>query len=351
MRIQRELTAIEILKRSHLNFKLIPISIRELFFISELPSDIYTIEDGLFKLVLKKKSFINKAVIKDLVSQGALELFAHRKDRENIIKSHQDNLRNITRSLSIGNPLEKAKLLFNLLTINMEYLYMNPTDDDILNLQYQSVKNLASFLQNNMSIHKELYESYIEQKHHFIFAQPLISSLFLIGVLKMSHLYGQKDIENLFIASYFKDIGMSAIPTKKYDQKELNDEEKILLSKHSKHSVEILNGRVPISSPYLKIIENHHSFSLLQQELDNSTFRLSNESSLLAEHDDDFITGFETMAVCVMDIIAAMTQERPFRKKTNLFEALELAKILMAEQYPHEFRIIVNYFKSFFFQK
>ncbi|MBH47814.1 MAG: hypothetical protein CME71_06550 [Halobacteriovorax sp.] len=338
----RSSQSMSLIERNHLAFQLTSISVRELLFVTDLPCDVYGIKDGVFELVLKRRSYINKEVIKGLIQAGRFELFINHGERQKLITYHQDNLRKLTRSLSVGDPLEKGKKVLNLLTINMEYLYKDPTNDETLNLQYQSAKNLSAFLAANVDLHEPLYKSSIQMKHHFIFAQPLLSSLFLLGVLKMSHLFNAKDIESLFITSYFKDIGMSAIPTEKYDQMEISDEEKKLLSRHAMHSVNILQGRIQLGPQYLTIIENHHSFSLLAKDLDYFS---------PAGSKGEVVAGFETALVCVMDVIAAMISGRPFRPASNLFDSLELVKALIAEQYPQEFKLIVTYFKNFFFKK
>lgn len=328
---------------NQLSLQLVPISIRELLFISTCPCDIYGIKDGLFHRTLRKGVFTNKPLLRDLIAKGQIHLFAKRKERHLIIDSVQKNLLQITRSLSVGNPLDKGKQVINLLTINMGYLYNDPTNDTYLKLQHQCAKNLAYFLINRISLLEQLQKDYIRQKHHFIYAQPLIASLFLLGLMKYSQLYSDQEIEELFITSYFKDIGMSSIPTEKYDADNLSEEEKELLSQHATHSVQILKGRIPIPPNHLTIIQNHHTFSLLNNDLSlNLTGR---------ETETEMIAGFETMLVTVMDVISAMITGRPFRKPTKLFEALDLIKILIADQYPQEFRLIVSYFKSFFFDR
>jgi HD-GYP domain-containing protein (c-di-GMP phosphodiesterase class II) len=49
-----------------------------------------------------------------------------------------------------------------------------------------------------------------------------------------------------------------------------------------------------------------------------------------------------------MDIIAAIISERPYRKPGKLFDALELTKKMVGNQYPQEFKLIVFFFKTFF---
>lgn len=327
------------LEQNALNLKIIPISIRELLFITEAPCTIYGIADGLFCEVIEKESHIDNSIIHTLLKEGRHNLFVYRKERIKLIEYQQKKLLQITRSLSVGDPVEKALKQINLLTINLSFLYLNPTDDQLLDIQFQSAKNLANFLIDKSEIHEQIFHGYLKEKHHFILAQPHISSIFLLGILKSASIYSNNEIINLFLTSYFKDIGMSAIPTEKFDQEELSDDEKILLSKHAKHSVEILQGRVPLGPSFLKIIENHHSFSLLTQNL-----------QLNLESDDKVLAGFETILVTVMDVISAMISGRPFRSASSLYEALDLIRLLIADQYPQEFKLIVNYFRKFFFK-
>ncbi|MCF8060172.1 MAG: hypothetical protein K9K67_12805 [Bacteriovoracaceae bacterium] len=331
------------LKQNQLTLQVVPISIRELLFISTAPCDIFGIKNQLFHRTLRKGVFTNKPLLRDLISKGQVHLFVKREDRHLIIDTAQKNLLNVTRSLSVGNAVEKGRSAMNLLTINMGYLYEDPTNDKHLKLQHQCAKNLAYFLINRINILEPLQKDFIKQKHHFIYAQPLIASIFLLGLMKYSQLYSDQEIENLFITSYFKDIGMSSIPAEKYDQDNLSENEKELLSRHAQHSVQILRGRLPLSPNHINIIQHHHSFSLLKNE-----FQLNLKSK---EQSGELIAGFETMLITVMDVISAMITGRPFRRPTKLFESLDLIKILIADQYPQEFRLIVSYFKSFFFDK
>lgn len=329
--------AYDVLEQNSLNFKLSPISFREIFFISEAPCDIYGQVDGLLQVILYKKAEITTTILKNFLSRQLANLFVMEEDRPLIRLAQQDNLRNVTRALSIGDPLEKARLQTNLLTINLGYLYEEPTDDNLLNLQVTSAKTLAPFLFNKPQIHEALFKEFMKQGHHYIYAQPFLSTLFLLGVMKSSRLYNEKDIELFFLTSYFKDIGMSAIPAEKYNQENLEDEDKLLLSTHPELSVNILKGRIPLPPNHLKIIENHHIYSTLTKKL-----------NLPSKDDPNIIYGFETMMISVMDLVAAMITDRPFRKAESLFKSLDLIRLLIGEQYPQEFKLIVIYFKNFF---
>jgi hypothetical protein len=258
-------------------------------------------------------------------------------DRDLLRSAQQENLRNVTRSLSIGDPLLKATLQANLLTLNLGYLYEDPTNDSLLSLQVQSARNLATFLYNKPQIHEDLYKNFINQGHHYIYAQPFLSTLFSLGVMKNSQLYTDKDIELFFLTSYLKDIGMSAIPVEKYNEEHLTEEDKQLLASHPQLSVKILKGRVPLPPNHLKIIESHHIYSTLTRRY-----------QLAPKDDPNAIFGFETMIISVMDTAAAMITDRPFRKRETLFKSLDIIRLLISEQYPQEFKLIVVYFKNFF---
>lgn len=332
------MSARDIFNQSHLSLILTPFTVRELFSLSNCPSDIYVFEKGSFSLLLRKGAYLDNTILKNIITQGHIKVFTKDENRQLIIEQQQQNLRAITRAFSMGDKYENCKKQLSLMTLNMRYLFEDSTNDETLNLQYQSLKILYKYLFENTKKHEQLYLDFLKQGHHYIFTQPFISSLFLVGILKYSHAYNEKDIENLFITSYFKDIGMSAIPIEKYDLEELSENDKRILATHADLSVQILQGRLQLSPSHFKIIEAHHSFSTLRTEMENPS-QTTNDLT---------ISGFETMMVNITDIVAAAISPRPYRQASSLFQALDLIKILMANQYPQEFKILVNYFKNFF---
>lgn len=328
--------------KTGLSLKLYPLSIRELMYIPKVPCDVYTYNNQSFKIIISKNTPIDSSRIRELVRQGDVDYYIFKENHILIRQEIQKNLTLVTRSLSVGNAIENAKQQMNLLTINMGYLYNKPTDDDILALQYQCSKNLAYFLIKNINNHEVLYKEFLKQNHHFIYAQPLIASLFTLGLLKYSKKYNDQEIEALFITSYFKDIGMSSIPESKYNDEYLSNEDKILMNSHAKHSVEILKGRINLTPNHYLIIEHHHSFSLLKSNYDITPRRKDDLKSVF---------GFETVIISIMDIIAAAIHGRPFREPIKVFDALSLIKNLIVDKYPQEFKMIVGYYKKFFFDK
>lgn len=335
--------ALKTLKQSQLTYQLKSFSLRQLLFLDSTPVDIYGVRNGLFEIIIKKKSSISKDMIKNMIAKKQYQIFIKNNDADLLLNAQQENLRKVTRSLSVGDSIKNCKLQMNLLTIHMEFLYQQPTDDDRLSLQFQSARNLCSFLIENIKSHKKLYQEYLKQKHHYIFAQPMISSLFVIGVAQTSRLYNKKELESLFLTSYLKDIGMSVIPTEKYSEKNLTDEEKKNFMHHPEHSISILKGRVPLSENYLNIIANHHAFSLLQKETDY----LVNENSEISDYSSQIVSGTETVFINCMDILAALITGRPYQDPIKLFDALDFIRVLISDSYSQEFKVMVNYFKSF----
>ena len=226
--------------------------------------------------------------------------------------------------------------LINLLSINLNYLYENPNSDELLTLQYQSILNLFNFLQENTNYLKLIYEEIVNQAHHYIINQPLISSLFLFGFLKSNQFYSKKEMETLFIASYFKDLGMASIPSEKFDGPIKTKKDQLLFSNHSNCSVKYLIGRIPLGTNYLNIIKFHHFHHSLVSD------------NKLEKNNENVIIGFETNIISIMDIISAMISKRPFRSQLTLFESLIVAKKIMIRDFPKEFSYLVIFFKDFF---
>lgn len=215
----------ELLKRNILHFKLTELHVRELFYLQEIAFPLYSLKDDLFEVVIYPHTPVTKELLKGLLDKEDVALFIQREDHEQLKELQQNNLRTISRSLSIGDPLIKGRKQLNLMTLNMMYLYEDPTNDQTLSLQYQAAKNLAFFLIENQELLPKMFNDYMKVGHHYIYAQPIISSIFLIGVLKHGHRFSNKEIETLFITSLFKDIGMAALSREKHDKKDLSDKD------------------------------------------------------------------------------------------------------------------------------
>ena len=331
------------IEQNNLTLHLKPISIRDLFYFQYSPATIFYINnDKIFQEIYKKDSPINKEALSFIIKKTDGNIFIDSHEYEQIKSHQQENLRKTIRSISMSKNSKNIKRLINLLSLNLKYLYQNPQSDDQLNLQYQSIISTFNLVFENEEILPFLFQEIYNQQHYYIINQPLISSLNLIRFLLKQNFYNKKEMESLFITSYFKDIGMSSIPFENYEGVIKTEREKKIFSNHPNVSVKYLFGRLPLNLSNLNIIKHHHVYhSLINKDL----------KQIKSENNESIILGFETLLVSVMDIIAGMTNKRPFRETKSLFESLIVIKKIMIKDYPKEFTVLVNFFKRFFVKR
>src|SRR5690554_478352 len=324
-----------------LGLKLNPILVGELYLAKKVTHPVYVFKDFHFCEVLTAGGVPNKELINLLIRNSHREVYVSNEDINQIRKNLEQALVKVTRSLSVGDPLENGQKDIKLLSLNLGGLYQNPHDDELLMLQFQSTQNLGKFLLDNKKLHSSFYHNLTNESFHFTLSQPMLSSLMLLSFLQTIHLFHDREIENLFLASYLKDIGLSIIPQDKYDQMNLTDQDQKLFADHSDFSFDLLEGRVPLSKNYLTIIKHHHF-------LNNRLLELINKAPRQPLLDTNTIHGIESVLVGVFDMFVAMTSDRPYRKGMSPFQSLELIKKLMADDYPQEFKALVIFIRQFF---
>jgi HD-GYP domain-containing protein (c-di-GMP phosphodiesterase class II) len=333
--------ALSNLENSLLGLKLKPITTKELVLHAVAPGDLYRFENSQYTITFKKGQRIDRDLLKSLSLKGYVDLYAEAETLAFINKEFRELFLKSARSLSIGDPEAKSKKQINLLSMNLKVLYKDPLNDAVLNMQFKGSQNLVNFLMENKGLYKKLYADIIKFDHHFIISQPILSSLLTVGFLEYLKVFATKELENLFLTSAFKDIGMSFVPKDKYDIKNPDKKDKQVFKSHSESSKLILDGRVPLQRNHLNIIKNHHFLS--------DKVNLIRKGEKIAHlKGSENITGIETLIVAVMDIIVAMTQGRPYEQKHSLFDTLELVKPLMEHEYPVEFRALIMYLRKFF---
>lgn len=333
--------AIKNLNSSLLGFKLRPISIKELALHIVAPGDLYRFEGSQYVLTFKERKRIDRDHLKTFLTQGHTLLYASEETISKLNRHFKEMFLKTARSLSIGDPSQKGKKQISYLSVSLNILYNDPLSDDSLNLHFKGSQNLGNFLVQNKNLPAKLYKDLKKFHHHYIISQPLLSSLLTIGFFDYLRVFQDKELENFFLTSMFKDIGMSFIPKEKYEIKNPNADEKKVFKGHSDSSKKILDGRLSLARNYLEIIENHHFLSEKVEKL------RAGESLSNLKHSEN-ITGIETYVVAVMDIIVAMIEGRPYQDKHSLFEALDLVKKLMEKEYPTEFKALVLYLRKFF---
>jgi len=327
------------IERHRLGLKLRPILVGELHLIKKLKFPAYIFQEGSFNQILEEGSTPKKEQIDNLLQNSFRDVYVHGEDLENVKENLRLALIKITRSLSVGDPLENGMRDIKLLTLNLGSLYKNPHDDNVLTLQFQSGLNLCNFLLENKRYQSTFYHNLANDKFHFTLMQPLLSSILLLSFLQSIRLFQQKEIEGLFLTSYLKDVGISMIPESKYDLTSLSTQDMDMFSSHSKLSHSLLYGRVPLSKNYLNIIQNHH---FLNDKIKNIIKKETHNKN------PDMIYGLESTLVSVFDIIVAMISDRPYRKGKSLYKSLEVARMLMSDEYPQEFKALVLFFKPFY---
>lgn len=323
-----------------LGLKLRSILVGELYLARKLQHPVYIHKDGVFLTVIPEGTIPSKDQINNLIKNLHKEVYVYRADLDQIKKNLETALIKITRSLSVGDPLENGNKDLKLLSLNLGGLYQNPHNDELLMLQFQSSQNLTKFLMENKKHQPYFFHSLARENFHFTLSQPMLSSVLLLSFLQSIHLFHDKEVENLFLASYLKDIGISMIPDLKYDLKSLTPKDKELFANHADFSYDLLEGRVPLSKNYLNIIKHHHFL--------NDRLKGLADKDRKANADSEMIMGIESTLVAVFDILVAMTNDRPYRKGLSLYQSLEVIKKMMADEYPQEFKALVVFLKQFF---
>lgn len=321
-----------------LTLKLRPVLVGELYLVRKLKHPVYVFKNGIMRAVFQGGSSPTKEQIQVLIKNSFKEVFLFKEDIKEIKANLENALIKITRSLSVGDPLVNGTKDIKLLSLSLGGLYQDPHNDQLLMLQYQSTQNLSKFLLENKKLQGQFYSNLQKENFHFTQSQPMLSSLLLLSFIQSIHLFHDKEIENLFLASYLKDIGLSMIPKEKYDQKLLTERDQDLFANHADFSSDLLDGRIPLSKNYLLMIKNHHF-------LNDKLKELITQKKI---KDQNMIYGIESTLVSVFDVLTAMTTDRPYRKGMSLFQSLELIKKMMADDYPQEFKALVIFLKQFY---
>jgi hypothetical protein len=328
------------IEQHSLGLKLVPLITGELFLAKRLKFPGYIYHDGLFEEIFQAGATPSKEKIQSLITKRITEVFLFEEDVKDIKTQITDAMVKTSRSLSIGDPLKNGARQLQLLSMNLTDLYKDPLNDQLLKLQYQTTLNLSKFLMENKKLQGDFFKSADNDQFPFIISQPLLSSLMMISFMQSTHMFHEKDIENMFLASYLKDFGMALVPPELYDKKQLDDTELSIMSSHASNSFDLLSGRIPMTKNHLLMIKNHHY-------LNEKLKLLLNKKVNRINPDDEFVVGIESTILGAMDIIVAMTHERPYRTESSMYQALEVLKKLMADEYPQEFKAFVMFIKQF----
>lgn len=333
--------AITPLQKHRLALRLRPLITGELYLAPKLEAPAYVWKEGAFQVALNaSEGPPNREIIVQLIKEGVREVFVDRADNEAIRQSLDLALVRVTRALSVGEPRDNGARALKLMALSLDTLYRNPHDDQLLMKQFQSTQNMSKFLMDNKKLQTTFFHDLGKENFHFTILQPMLSSIMLLGFLQSTHMFHEREIETLFLTSYMKDVGIGIIPEDKYDMKGLTYDDQKLFARHSEFSYDILESRIPLSRNQLNIIRHHHFLN------DRLKFILTKQKRPTAH--DEMAFGLESTLVAVADVLVAMTTPRPYRKSMSVFQSLELIRMMIADEYPQEFRAMVVYLKNFF---
>ncbi len=323
-----------------LAFNLKEVGTNQLILINKLEKNVYIYKDNEFVDILTPDDELNPQVVKNIIKAYGNQVFISPEDHQFLKVKIREHLIKITRSMSFGDPVKNGIRQSNLMTMNMSNLYEDPFNDFNLQMQFKSATSLYNFLINNDKKHvKSIFQGIQKQNHHYLHAQPMLSTLIYMNLIRSLKSFTEKEMQNLFLASYFKDIGMSFVPKDHLEKVTLTDKETQIINDHPRNSFSILEGRIPLSKSYLEMIKNHNYLSeALKSDVNNV-------------HDIEpieILTGVETALLSTSDILVALISDRPYRENYSLFEALNYIKILIADDYPQEFKMFVKFSKQFF---
>ena len=327
------------LEKHRLALQLRPIFVGQLSITDALRKSAYAFTEGAFVRVLLPNEGITPDFIRRYARDTSTEIYIHDEDHKELNSLLSEKLVRLTRSLSIGDPQKNGAKHAHMLSLQMANLYNDPFNDELLSSQFQSGQNLSNLLLNNREIHRSVFHNVTKQGHHYTIAQPLLSSILLLSFIQTTGLFSEKETQSLFMTSYFKDIGMSFVPREKFELSHLNEFDRKIFSDHSENSMKILNGRVPLAAHQLELIKNHHYLNYKIQAL---------AANVKYTPQEDLVTGLESAMLSALDILVAMTSERPYRKPISLFHALELLKLVLSDEHPQEFKSLVIFLKQFF---
>ncbi len=293
---------------------------------------LYYFENQKYIEISAAKNIVNRQKIRELIANGVQHIFITRKDQNEITQQLIQQLRSNSRSLSVGNIEQNSRKQVNLITQTLGQFYQDSENNEALQLLYQASLNLTNLYKANQGLIVKNYQDIFKQNLPYYHKQPMQAALLITAFALSTKIFNEKEIENLFVVSLFKDMGLSKLSTKSLEEKKLSLIEKQIYHNHTVESVNLLQSRIPLNAPYYEIIRNHHYF---HQLIDNPT---SHNLKLL---------GIETTLVSLFDYLVYSTDPSSPETPLSMFEALQKAKDAISDQYPHEFKALILFLKNF----
>lgn len=318
---------------------LVPVTIQQLLVIERTIGQIFINSKGTYKSIFDAHSVIKPIEIEQQYKNGITHFFTTEDDFNQIKNIMFQRLQDATRKLSVGDALESGVHYLLILLQNMSLLYEDYQNQKLLSLIFQTSPSFTIYLNANKKIIRELYKAVSADRTHYLFKQPVLSSLFLTGFITQHNVFSEREVQDLFIISLVKDLGMCFLPREAWDKSNLDSYQQEALNKHTQNSVQLLKDRIPIHQSGLHIIEHHHYH--------NDTVRTFLKDQKI-EQDNTLIHGIETTIIAMSDLIAAMHSPRPYRKPYQLDLIKKITHLILKENYVEEDKILIKFIDQFF---
>lgn len=318
---------------------LIPVSIEQLLTMDRTQGQIFINNNGVFRPIINALTVIKPIEVEQYYKRGNTVFYVSEADFKQIKNLLFLKLQETTRRLSVGDAVESGKNYLSCLLQNLSALYEDYHNQQLLSLIYQTSPSFTSYLQANKKVITDLYLFVCKERVHYLFKQPILSSLFLTSFIVKYNIFSNREIQDLFVISLLKDLGMCFLPREAWDKRNLDNYQQEALNKHSQNSVQLLKDRIPIHSSGLHIIEHHH--------FHNDTVRKFLKEQKI-EQDQTLVHGIETTITAMADLICAMYSPRPYRKAYPLDTIKKITHLVLRDLYPEEDKLLISFVDHFF---
>lgn len=318
---------------------LVPISVQQLLVLERPKNPIYIKTNGVYKAIFEEQAVIKPVEIEQYYKKNQTQFYATEVDFAQIKTLMFQRLQDHTRKLSVGDALESGTNYLNTLLQNLSLLYEDYHNQNLLSLIYQTVPSFTIYLQSNKKLISELYQSVNNERAHYLFKQPILSSLFLTAFITQYNIFSAREVQDLFLISLLKDLGMCFLPRDAWDKRELDSYQQEALNKHALNSVQLLKDRIPIHHSGLHIIEHHH--------FHNDTVRKYLIDQKI-EQDPTLVHGIETTITAMSDLVCAMSSPRPYREVYSSEVIKKITHLILKENYSEEDKLLSKFIDHFF---
>ena len=292
----------------------------------KLPTILFAIDDNImFDIYIKQDSDfvlystainIKKDHLLKLNDNGIDFVYVKSSDKYKYAEYLEINLPLILNDPTIEIK-QKGEIIYQHSVDLVDRLFQHSETEKLNNAQYQQISNLVDNIfkfistTNNglQTLQKLISNSYYDYVHS-INTSIYAMSLFLHDSILNNDITPRKsEVKQLGIAAILHDIGKSKWPKELLTKQDLTQSDLIEIQKHPIYGIELCN-LMKLDNIITNVVLFHH------EKLDGSGYPCGTKN--MNKH---------ARIVSICDIFAAMTCDRPYRKKYTAFETLKHLKL------------------------